>query len=557
MLAAKGLLQAALLFLYSGIGAVAAKEDTEKGGVKACQDTPGWSNGWSGCAWLPGGKDPALCRPTINASWPSTAGWTCEYYRQQGLCGQKDGTVKEIRQSARGSLHMWPEKNCCGCEAQDDTTCNRQTGKVCALTCGYSNGPAYCHNFSRCLCLPGHCASSDGICSLETKQDVGSKSSVPICRDTPDWTNGWSACAYEEGGRNPAWCRSTPGASWPSTLGWTCEYYRANGLCKEGKVNSWASGELHNYPEYNCCGCHKPSNTTCNRNTGGICFMGVCDKSRGPTVCVDGKCLCQEGHCGTTTGTCSLTVDSYNEPLTPEGVKEATGEATHAGISAAEAAESAGKNAAQDVQAAAKAAGQAALRSGLSAENAAEAAADAAAEAAVAAKATPQQAADAAAQWVRHQAESSGLGQHDQAEAAAKAASKAAEKAARAVFLTEEQSKYAGFASAVKAGLEAGLSTHQAEALAMSVQDFGSHDAKEKGAEKESFGPDMIQDSSSSSGSNPMTQFFSGPFLLLLLLAGLVSICYFCQRGSFARRRIVSDGSEQTRLYSSETDPEE
>ncbi|CAK9112653.1 unnamed protein product [Durusdinium trenchii] len=372
MLAAKGLLQAALLFLYSGIGAVAAKEDTEKGGVKACQDTPGWSNGWSGCAWLPGGKDPALCRPTINASWPSTAGWTCEYYRQQGLCGQKDGTVKEIRQSARGSLHMWPEKNCCGCEAQDDTTCNRQTGKVCALTCGYSNGPAYCHNFSRCLCLPGHCASSDGICSLETKQDVGSKSSVPICRDTPDWTNGWSACAYEEGGRNPAWCRSTPGASWPSTLGWTCEYYRANGLCKEGKVNSWASGELHNYPEYNCCGCHKPSNTTCNRNTGGICFMGVCDKSRGPTVCVDGKCLCQEGHCGTTTGTCSLTVDSYNEPLTPEGVKEATGEATHAGISAAEAAESAGKNAAQDVQAAAKAAGQAALRSGLSAENAAE-----------------------------------------------------------------------------------------------------------------------------------------------------------------------------------------
>ncbi|CAK9078867.1 Uncharacterized protein SCF082_LOCUS37651 [Durusdinium trenchii] len=261
------------------------------------QDTPGWSNGWSGCAWLPGGKDPALCRPTINASWPSTAGWTCEYYRQQGLCGQKDGTVKEIRQSARGSLHMWPEKNCCGCEAQDDTTCNRQTGKVCALTCGYSNGPAYCHNFSRCLCLPGHCASSDGICSLETKQDVGSKSSVPICRDTPDWTNGWSACAYEEGGRNPAWCRSTPGASWPSTLGLlTAGYYRANGLCKEGKVNSWASGELHNYPEYNC-----------------LCRWEMSLPRR------------------------ALWHNNW--------------------ISAAEAAESAGKNAAQDVQAAAKAAG--------------------------------------------------------------------------------------------------------------------------------------------------------------------------------------------------------
>lgn len=81
---------------------------------------------------------------------------------------------------------------------QDDTNCNRQTGKICALefgTCGFSKGPAYCqylrwstrhpvaskgachgvlfcpgHNFSQCLCLPGHCADSSGICSLSTEQ---------------------------------------------------------------------------------------------------------------------------------------------------------------------------------------------------------------------------------------------------------------------------------------------------------------------------------------------------------------------------------------------------
>ena len=34
--------------------------------------------------------------------------------------------MREIRQTARGPLHMWPEKNCCGCEAQENgenTTC--------------------------------------------------------------------------------------------------------------------------------------------------------------------------------------------------------------------------------------------------------------------------------------------------------------------------------------------------------------------------------------------------------------------------------------------------
>ncbi|CAE7565079.1 unnamed protein product [Symbiodinium microadriaticum] len=360
---------------------LALDESPSKEGVHICRDTPGWSNGWSGCAWLPGGKDPALCRPTINASWPSTSGWTCEYYRQQGLCGKLNGVVREIRQSARGRLHNWPEKNCCGCESQDDTSCNRQTGKSCALEfgfCGASRGPAYCHNLSTCLCLPGHCASTEGYCSLQVPvQEFATPSASPAsttCRDTPDWANGWSACAYEEGGRNSAWCKPTPGAVWPSTMGWTCAYYREKGLCKNRNISTWAMGKMHNYPERNCCGCHAVQNTTCNRNTGGLCSFGFCDPSRGPTVCVDGKCLCQEGHCGTTAGVCSLTVEAIEASLlTPEGVHEAAGQATKAGISAAEAARTAGKSAADDVNAAATAAGRAAIRAGLSREQAAEA----------------------------------------------------------------------------------------------------------------------------------------------------------------------------------------
>lgn len=524
---------------------LALDESPSKEGVHICRDTPGWSNGWSGCAWLPGGKDPALCRPTINASWPSTSGWTCEYYRQQGLCGKLNGVVREIRQSARGRLHNWPEKNCCGCESQDDTSCNRQTGKSCALEfgfCGASRGPAYCHNLSTCLCLPGHCASTEGYCSLQVPvQEFATPSASPAsttCRDTPDWANGWSACAYEEGGRNSAWCKPTPGAVWPSTMGWTCAYYREKGLCKNGNISTWAMGRMHNYPERNCCGCHAVQNTTCNRNTGGLCSFGFCDPSRGPTVCVDGKCLCQEGHCGTTAGVCSLTVEAIEASLlTPEGVHEAAGQATKAGISAAEAARTAGKSAADDVNAAATAAGRAAIRAGLSREQAAEAAADAAGQAASEAKATPQQAGSAAADWVRKQEKSAGMPQDKQAHAAAKSAARAAAKAAKLIFLTEQQAAYAAQAAALEAGLDSGLSLQQAESLAVSAVAPGQKNEPAKGAAKARFGPDMVQDASNQSSSNSGQQLFGWAAGLLIPVAGACLYCYLRRKGARGHRR--------------------
>jgi len=440
-----------------------------------CQDTPGWSNGWSGCAWLDHGKDPALCRPTPNATWPSTSGWTCEYYRQQGLCGKRNGAVKEIRESARGLLHNWPEKNCCGCEEQDDTTCNRQTGKTCAFNlCGSSQGPAYCHNLSSCLCLPGHCASTDGICSLEvtvTPATHAAKTAAPtaatpavqakveqVCQDTPDWSNGWSGCAYEEGGKNPDWCRILPGTSWPSTSGWTCEYYRMKGICKNGDVPDWAAGPLRNYPEYNCCGCRQQVDTTCNRNTGGHCRFGLCDQSRGPTVCVNGECLCQPGHCGTTTGVCSLTVAQAEAMSSQEVMKQATG----AGESAAEAARMAGKSAEGEVIAAATAAGDSALRNGATLEQAAQAAAIAAGKAAATAHATPAQAGRGVAEWVQKQYAAKGTTGGDEVLVAAKAAATAAKEAGEGAFLRKEQVDYAMQEAAARAAMAQGMDLQQA-----------------------------------------------------------------------------------------------
>lgn len=42
----------------------------------------------------------------------------------------------------------------------------------CAAVCSFCSLRWMCpgHNFTQCLCLPGHCADSSGICSLSTKE---------------------------------------------------------------------------------------------------------------------------------------------------------------------------------------------------------------------------------------------------------------------------------------------------------------------------------------------------------------------------------------------------
>lgn len=59
------------------------------------------------------------------------------------------------------------------------------------------------------------------------------------------------------------------------------------------------------------------TNTTCAKDTSGTCMIGGCSKHRGPTDCLNSKCMCQFGFCAVngecvsscetaTTGTCSL-----------------------------------------------------------------------------------------------------------------------------------------------------------------------------------------------------------------------------------------------------------
>merc|ERR1712137_559553 len=39
------------------------------------------------------------------------------------------------------------------------------------------------------------------------------------------------------------------------------------------------------------------TNNMCDVDTGGTCEVESCDESRGPTICVDGKCLCAHNTC--------------------------------------------------------------------------------------------------------------------------------------------------------------------------------------------------------------------------------------------------------------------
>eukprot|EP00930_Biecheleria_cincta_P030013 TRINITY_DN20829_c0_g2_i1.p1 TRINITY_DN20829_c0_g2~~TRINITY_DN20829_c0_g2_i1.p1 ORF type:complete len:390 (+),score=29.78 TRINITY_DN20829_c0_g2_i1:42-1172(+) len=294
-----------------------------------CHDAPGWHNGWSGCAWESGGKNVSWCMPTPGAQWPSTMGWTCEYYRAKGWCGE-DAMRGVINQSIKhqfGAIKSWPERYCCGCAPKPDTSCNRNTGHGCKMSpCGYEQGPSTCVKSTTCMCTAGHCADTDGLCSLQVSEPSSSvnqtdtAAALETCKDTPGWHNAWSGCAWQPGGKNASWCMPSPGAEWPATIGWTCEYYRQKGLCVDGELRDpgWTSGSMHNYPERNCCGCQKPKIPKCNRMTGGTCSMLGCDASRGPTVCVNRTwCMCKPGHCATDEGYCSLYAEEDHDPFVP------------------------------------------------------------------------------------------------------------------------------------------------------------------------------------------------------------------------------------------------
>jgi len=105
--------------------------------------------------------------------------------------------------------------------------------------------------------------------------------------------------------------------------------------------------------------------------------------------------MCQEGHCGSTNGVCTLDVEVH--------------------------------------------------------ETAEELEKEAAAPSAIA---SPQDAADAVAAWVKNQAQKSGISTQVQAQTVAKAVARAAEKAAKGSWLRKDQIEYATQAAAMKAAIE-------------------------------------------------------------------------------------------------------
>lgn len=96
-----------------------------------CTDTPGWTNGWAGCAVEPGGHDPEACKPN---------GWSCKAYAEKGWC--RNGTAVADKLGAK--FHH-PEINCCACgggaadQAPATAVCKAnptcpQTGDLCCPT---------------------------------------------------------------------------------------------------------------------------------------------------------------------------------------------------------------------------------------------------------------------------------------------------------------------------------------------------------------------------------------------------------------------------------------
>jgi len=66
-----------------------------------CMDTPGWANGWAGCAVEPGGHDPEACKPN---------GWSCKAYGEKGWCRNATAVADFL-----GPTYYSPENNCCVC----------------------------------------------------------------------------------------------------------------------------------------------------------------------------------------------------------------------------------------------------------------------------------------------------------------------------------------------------------------------------------------------------------------------------------------------------------
>merc|ERR1712060_319434 len=120
-----------------------------------------------------------------------------------------------------------------------------------------------CRN-NKCMCDSTDCASLDGVC-VPHGQPAGN----PACT-----VNTGTSCLFWGCGTNQ-WCGK----------GHRCMCKYPFSKDSSGQCVRWSAGR-------------KP---TCNADPGGSCRVYPCHTNRGPTRCVNERCLCQNGYCASDT----------------------------------------------------------------------------------------------------------------------------------------------------------------------------------------------------------------------------------------------------------------
>lgn len=147
---------------------------------------------------------------------------------------------------------------CLFASAIGDEICPRQTGATCGgiVDEEVKLGKKVDNTVSKCdgnaACVDGNCVCPQGKCSYNGNCLEPATCSTCVCASKSDCNKDYCKCGADQ-------C-ATP---------------------------SWDMGPLVCYDQ-------------CASDTGGTCALFSCRESRGPTNCVNGKCLCQKDYCSVT-----------------------------------------------------------------------------------------------------------------------------------------------------------------------------------------------------------------------------------------------------------------
>jgi len=210
--------------------------------------------------------------------------------------------------------------------------CQKDTGGTCStLSCDSSRGPVDCIN-GHCVCQYGYCAVSGtcvntcetettGTCEhLDCNTDRGPVDCVDgkcVCQEGTCADANQYSCSHpceEDSGGTCSWlaCKSSRGPTMCIDGKCLCQH----GYCSQGGT-CLQRISMVNYTKPDPPDIPEIFTDVCQKDTGGTCTTFACAERRGPTACIDGKCVCQYGYCAVngecvntceteTTGTCDV-----------------------------------------------------------------------------------------------------------------------------------------------------------------------------------------------------------------------------------------------------------